>query len=84
MNKKTVLFLLIFCSFSIEIFASDTTHRKKPFFILLSAGYASNTVYGSMVDHNHKYDDIVNMKNKAGFLINVNAIKPLSGIAINP
>ena len=76
-QPKTILVLFFLIS-AFNTFAADTTIRRNPVFLSISAGFTSNKVYGSMVERNEQFDKTVQQKNTGGYAINFHLKKVMS------
>jgi len=82
--RRTFLFLhvaLLFLNLD-KACAQDSTIRKNPFFLSVGAGYASNSVYGTMADHILTYwyptGGKLHMENGGSFMIQIQGGKYIS------
>jgi len=86
MNVRPIYLYLVLFVFGIgQTLAQDTTHRKKNWYITVSAGYASNRAGGSLVDMvqglNQQYGyKNATQKNGGGYEINVHLQTQISDL----
>jgi hypothetical protein len=85
MKRSLFVFLLLSLIFANQTFASDTTYRKKPLYISVIAGYTSNRMFGTMMDHYNGFNYQFNIKNARqengdGWALGVNLQKQISKV----
>jgi hypothetical protein len=71
MEKRIILTLFLYLMVKAPLFAGDTVRNGRPLFLLFRAGITSNSVSGTMADHNKSLYGSLKSSNQYGFTLSM-------------